>query len=470
LNFPGIVQILPLIKITPAKMTTQIDSSRRNFISNTALGTVATIGAANLLLSCSGSGVKPSKEAALTPMLDQAPDGKVLRAGLVGCGGRGTGAAINFLDAGPNLQIVAMGDVFQDKMDESRAQLKKQRNVELPDDKCFVGFDSYQKVLDADIDIVLLCTPPHFRPAHVEAAVNAGKHIFMEKPCAVDPVGARSILVSAKKAEQLGLSIVSGTIRRVQKDYVETHRRVAAGEIGDIVSAHVVRNGGGLWAKKRRPEWTDTEYMLRNWVNFTWLSGDHIVEQFIHEVDVMNWYIGRNPVKCMGWGGRQRRVSGDQYDFFSVNYVYDNGMQAHCAARQISGCSNLKREIIVGTKGYADCNGTLFHPDGTIMWKYPYPKKGDADQSWKVQDPYVQEHVNLVTAIRTGKQFSDAEAQVNSTLITMMGRISAYTGKDVTWDEMMNSGLTLGPKVYAFGPVPNIPEVPPVIGIEAVLS
>lgn len=451
-------------------MTTQIDSSRRNFISNTALGTVATIGAANLLLSCSGSGVKPSKEAALTPMLDQAPDGKVLRAGLVGCGGRGTGAAINFLDAGPNLQIVAMGDVFQDKMDESRAQLKKQRNVELPDDKCFVGFDSYQKVLDADIDIVLLCTPPHFRPAHVEAAVNAGKHIFMEKPCAVDPVGARSILVSAKKAEQLGLSIVSGTIRRVQKDYVETHRRVAAGEIGDIVSAHVVRNGGGLWAKKRRPEWTDTEYMLRNWVNFTWLSGDHIVEQFIHEVDVMNWYIGRNPVKCMGWGGRQRRVSGDQYDFFSVNYVYDNGMQAHCAARQISGCSNLKREIIVGTKGYADCNGTLFHPDGTIMWKYPYPKKGDADQSWKVQDPYVQEHVNLVTAIRTGKQFSDAEAQVNSTLITMMGRISAYTGKDVTWDEMMNSGLTLGPKVYAFGPVPNIPEVPPVIGIEAVLS
>ena len=165
-------------------------------------------------------------------MLDQAPDGKVLRAGLVGCGGRGTGAAINFVDAGPNLQIVALGDVFQDKMDESRAQLKKQRNIEVPDEKCFVGFDSYQKVLDAWVDIVLLCTPPHFRPAHVEAAVNAGKHIFMEKPCAVDPVGARSILVSSKKAEQLGLSIVSGTIRRVQKDYVETHIRVAAGEIG----------------------------------------------------------------------------------------------------------------------------------------------------------------------------------------------------------------------------------------------
>lgn len=446
------------------------NSSRRNFIANTALGTVATLGATNLLLSCSGTEKRPGKEATPLAMADTAPDGKVLRAGLVGCGGRGTGAAINFLDAGPNLQIVAMGDVFQDKMEDSRAQLKKQRNIELPDEKCFVGFDSYQKVIDAGVDIVLLCTPPHFRPAHVEAAVNAGKHIFMEKPCAVDPVGARSILVSARKAEQMGLSIVSGTIRRVQKDYVETHRRVAAGEIGDIVSAHIVRNGGALWVKKRRPEWSDMEYMLRNWVNFCWLSGDHIVEQFIHEVDVMDWYVGKNPVKCMGWGGRQRRVSGDQYDFFSVDYLYDNGMHTHCAARQISGCSNLKREIIVGTKGYADCSGTLYHPDGTVMWKYPYPKAGDSDLTWKVKDPYVQEHVNLVTAIRTGKPFSDAEAQVNSTLVTMMGRISAYTGKDVTWEEMLNSSLSLGPKSYAFGPVPHIPEEIPVIGIAAVPS
>ncbi|MEK7719737.1 MAG: Gfo/Idh/MocA family oxidoreductase, partial [Bacteroidota bacterium] len=164
------------------------DFSRRNFISTSALGSVATLGAANLLLSCSGPGTKPAKETVSSVMLDQAPDGKVLRAGLVGCGGRGTGAAINFVDAGPNLQIVALGDVFQDKMAESRAQLKKQRNIEVPDEKCFVGFDSYQKVLDAGVDIVLLCTPPHFRPAHVEAAVNAGKHIFMEKPCAVDPV------------------------------------------------------------------------------------------------------------------------------------------------------------------------------------------------------------------------------------------------------------------------------------------
>jgi predicted dehydrogenase len=289
----------------------------------------------------------------------------------------------------------------------------------------------------------------------------------MEKPCAVDPVGARSVLVSAKKAEQQGLCIVSGTIRRVQKDYMETYRRVASGEIGDIVSAHIIRNGGSLWVKTRKPEWSDMEYMLRNWGNFNWLSGDHIVEQFIHEVDVMNWYMGKNPVKAIGWGGRQRRITGDQYDFFSIEYVYDNGIHTHAAARQISGCSNLKQELIIGTKGYADASGTLFSLDGKEIWKYPMPEKGSEDQTWAVKDPYVQEHINLVTAIRKGEYINDAEAQVNSTLITIMGRESAYTGKDVTWEQLMNSNLSLGPKTYAWGPVPDIPEQIPVIGVPA---
>jgi len=443
--------------------------SRRKFISNTAMGTIGTIGAAGLLASCAGS-EKKGAGIKLPALLNQAPDGKVLKAGLIGCGGRGTGAAINFVDAGPNLQIVALGDVFQDKLDTSRAILTKQRNIEVADDKCFTGFDSYQKVIDSGVDIVLLCTPTHFRPAHVEAAVNAGKHIFMEKPVAVDPVGARSVLISAKKAEQMGLSIVSGTIRRVQKDYMETYRRVASGEIGEIVSAHITRNGGSLWVKKRLPGWSDMEYMLRNWENFCWLSGDNIVEAFIHEVDVMNWFTGKIPVKAMGYGGRQRRITGDQYDFFSIEYIYDNGMQTSCGCRFINGCSNLKRELITGTKGFADCNGTLFDLKGNQIWEYPYPKEGDTDLTWKVKDPYVQEHINLVTAIRTGKPISDAEAQVNSTLITMMGRMSAYTGKDVTWEEMLNSDLSLGPKTYEMGPVPNIPETIPVIGIEAILS
>ena len=447
-------------------MESKKDFSRRKFISSTAMATIGTMGAIQLLNSCAENSSKRN-EIKLPELLSQAPDGKILKAGLIGCGGRGTGAAINYLDAGPNLQIVALGDVFQDRLDKCKAELKTQKNVEIPDEKCFLGFDSYEKVIDAGVDVVLLCTPPHFRPQHVEAAVKAGKHIFMEKPCAVDPVGARSVLVSAERAKQNGLCIVSGTIRRVQKDFMETRRRVLNGEIGEIVSAHIIRNGGSLWVIKRRPGMSDMEYMLRNWANFCWLSGDHIVEQFIHEIDVMNWYIGKNPVKAIGWGGRQRRITGDQYDFFSIEYVYDNGMQTHCAARQITGCSNLTKQLITGTNGFADAKGTIFNLKGEEIWKYPYPAEGSTDLTWKVKDPYVQEHINLVTGIRTGKTVNDAEAQVNSTLITIMGRMSAYTGKDVTWDEVMNSDLYLGPKTYAFGPVPGIPETIPVIGAEA---
>lgn len=436
--------------------------NRRNFISKATLG---TLGAASILTACSNQ--KSSKnEIQLPLLLDQAPDGRVLKAGLIGCGGRGTGAAINFLDAGPNLQITAMGDVFQDKIDNCRAELKTQKGVEIADENCFVGFDSFEKVIDSGVDIVLLCTPPHFRPAHVEAAVNARKHIFMEKPIAVDPVGARLVLASAKKAEAIGLCMVSGTIRRVQKDYMETQRRVANGEIGEITSANIIRNGGALWYRNRQPQWTDMEYMLRNWVNFCWLSGDHITEQFIHEIDVMNWYMNENPVKAIGWGGRQRRVSGDQYDFFSIEYVYENGMRTNCAARQINGCTNQKVQQINGTKGYADAAGKLYDLQGNEFWKYPHPEEGDLESKWKVTNPYVQEHINLVTAIRTGKPLSDAVAQVNSTLVTIMGRISAYTGKDVTWEEMMNSDLYLGPKIYAFGPVSGVPEEIPVVGVE----
>jgi len=446
-------------------MKNKEELSRRKFISSTAVAAIGTIGAAQLITSCAGDNMKKN-EKKLPVMLNQAPGGRILKAGLIGCGGRGTGAAINFLDAGPDLQIVALGDVFQDRLDKCRAELKTEKDVEIPDEKCFLGFDNYEKVIDSGVDIVLLCTPPHFRPRHIEAAVKAGKHIFMEKPCAVDPVGARSVMVSSERAKQSGLSIVSGTIRRVQKDFMETQRRVANGEIGEIVSAHIIRNGGSLWVIKRQPRWSDMEYMLRNWANFCWVSGDHIVEQFIHEIDVMNWYIGKNPVKAIGWGGRQRRVTGDQYDFFSIEYVYDNGMQTHCAARQITGCSNMTKQLITGTNGFADAKGTIFNLKGEEIWKYPYPEENAADQTWKVKDPYVQEHINLVTAIRTGNTVNDAEAQVNSTLITIMGRMSAYSGKDVTWEEVMNSDLYLGPTTYAFGPVPGITETVPVIGAE----
>lgn len=439
--------------------------SRRKFISRTALATVGTVATAGIITSC-----KSKPKAKLPVMLNEAPDGRLLKAGLIGCGGRGTGAAMNYLDAGPNLQITALGDVFRDKLDQCREQLKVKKGVEIPEENCFVGFDCYEKVIDSGVDVVLLVTPPHFRPAHIEAAVNAGKHVFMEKPCAVDPVGARRVMIAAERAKEKGLCIVSGTIRRSQKDFMETQRRVTNGEIGDIVSAHIIRNGGSLWVIRKQPGWSDMEYMLRNWANFCWLSGDHIVEQFIHEIDVMNWHIGKNPLKAIGWGGRQRRVTGDQYDFFSIEYIYDNGMHTHCAARQITGCSNLTKQFIVGTEGFADARGTLYNLKGEEIWKYPKPAEDDPDQTWAVKDPFVQEHVNLVTAIRTGNIINDAEAQVNSTLITIMGRMSAYTGKDVTWDEVLNSDLYLGPKIYEWGPVPGIPEIPPVIGAEPKLT
>ena len=444
--------------------------SRRNFLKSSATigakGAVGAVGGIPLISSCSSEERnKKGEELKLPQLLDQAPDGPVLKAGLVGCGGRGTGAAIDFLNSGPNLQIVALGDVFQDKIDACRDLFKKENNVEIPDDNCFVGFDSYEKVLDSGIDVVLLCTPPHFRPAHVEAAVNARKHIFMEKPVAVDPTGVRRVIAAVKRAQSLKLNIISGTIRRSQKDYMETRRRVLNGEIGDITGAHIIRNGGALWFRSRRPEWSDMEYMLRNWVNFCWLSGDHITEQFIHEIDVMNWYLGKYPIKASGWGGRQRRVTGDQYDFFSIEYLYDNGMRTHCAARQIDGCSNGKVEQINCTNGYADAAGKLYDLNGNIIWEYPNTEN-NSNPEWSVTNPFVQEHINLVSAIRTGNTINDGEDQAYSTLVTIMGRVAAYTGKDVTWDEILNADIYLGPRTYTMGTVEGIVEAPPLAGVQ----
>ncbi|MEJ2052258.1 MAG: Gfo/Idh/MocA family oxidoreductase, partial [Calditrichota bacterium] len=236
------------------------------------------------------------------PLMDTAPDGPELRAGLVGCGGRGTGAAHNFLDAGPNLRIVALADLFQDRIDGTRQKLKENKNVDIPDENIYLGFDAYKRLIDSDVDIVILATPPYFRPMMFEYAVNAKKHIFMEKPVAVDPVGARSIMATARKAETLGIQVSTGTQRRHKRDYVETFRRVSDGAIGDITGGNVYWNGGQLWYREPRPEWTEMEYMIRDWVNWTWLSGDHIVEQHVHNLDVFYWFTGMTPVSALGFG------------------------------------------------------------------------------------------------------------------------------------------------------------------------
>ncbi|MDR2472923.1 MAG: Gfo/Idh/MocA family oxidoreductase [Tannerella sp.] len=446
--------------------------SRRDFFKGSALGVLGTVAVPTILTGCSSSGSSDKevklKDVVVPEILPKAPDGKALTAGLVGCGDRGAGAAVDFISAGTGLTVTALGDVFPDKMEVCRKSLKN-KGIDVPDDRCFIGFDAYKKVIDSGVDVVLLCAPPVFRAEHFDYAISKNKHCFIEKPCGTDPVSAKKVLATGKVAASKGLSIISGTIRRSQKDCIETYRRVAGGAIGEIISAHVTRLGGALWHIKRKPEWSDMEYMLRNWVNFNWTSGDLIVEQFIHEIDQMTWFMGdKHPIRAEATGGRQRRYNGDMYDFFSVEYVYDNGRRAHCTSRQIGGCDNSHGIFVYGTKGYTNCNNTIFNLDGSVAWKYPYPKKDDADQTWAVPNPYVQEHIRLVTAIRTDKPVNDVDVHVQSTLIAMMGRESAYTGKFVTWEQINASTMKLGPSEYAFGPVPGIPETPPVAGISPV--
>jgi myo-inositol 2-dehydrogenase/D-chiro-inositol 1-dehydrogenase len=435
--------------------------SRRNFLGKAATVGVAGVVVPTIITSCA----RETKKVVEVPtFLDQAPDGPVLKAGLIGCGGRGTGAIDQFLSAGPNLQVIALGDTFQDRVDATRASILKQHNQEVPLEKCFVGFDAFQKVIDAGVDVVLLATPPYFRPEHLAAAVQAKKHVFAEKPVAVDPTGARSLMATAKKAEGLGLSIVTGTQRRHKRDYVANWQQVRQGLIGELTGGNVWWNQSKLWHKDNNPTWSEMEWMIRNWVNWTWLSGDHIVEQHVHNLDVMNWFFGTHPVKAVGFGSRLRRITGDQYDNFSVDYTFENGMHVHSMCRQINGCAQNVSERLQGTKGSTNCENTILDLAGTELWKYQYPLDKDGKPTNRVSvDPYLQEHIDFVTAIRTGKPFNELENTAISTMIGIMGRISAYTGKETTYEEMMNSDLKLGPTVFAFGPV-DIPKDVPIAG------
>ncbi|MDP4222395.1 MAG: Gfo/Idh/MocA family oxidoreductase [Bacteroidota bacterium] len=436
--------------------------SRRNFIGRAATVGVAGVVAPTIITSCSR---EAKKVVAIPTFLDKAPDGPVLKAGLIGCGGRGTGAIDQFLSAGPNLQVIALGDTFQDRVDACKASIKEKHGQEVPAENCFVGFDAYQKVIDSGVDVVLMATPPFFRPEHLAAAVAAKKHVFAEKPVAVDPTGARSVMATAKKAEGLGLTIVTGTQRRHQRDYVANWQQVQQGLVGQLVGGNVWWNGGKLWHRDNNPSWTEMEWMIRNWVNWCWLSGDHIVEQHVHNLDVMNWFFGVHPVKAVGMGSRLRRVTGDQYDNFSVDYTFEDGRHVHSMCRQINGCANNVSERLQGSKGSTNCQNTILDLAGTELWKYQYPLDKDGKPTNRVSvDPYLQEHIDFVTAIRTGKPFNELENTAISTMVGIMGRISAYTGKETTYEEMMNSDLKLGPTVFAFGPV-DIPKEVPIAGL-----
>ncbi|MGD9929960.1 MAG: Gfo/Idh/MocA family protein [Mangrovibacterium sp.] len=433
-------------------MKEQSNLSRRRFLTNAAAaGAIGMIGA-NVLVSCAEK--QKTVELNLPPLLDQAPDGKPLKAGVIGCGGRGSGAALDFLNAGPNLTIHALGDVFRDRIDDCRNKLKNEANQEIADENIFVGFDAFQKVIDSGVDVVILATPPHFRPEHFEAAVQARKHVFMEKPVAVDPVGIRQVLATAKKADSLGLKIVTGTQRRHQRDYIEVYKQIANGAIGDIVGANCYWNQSKLWHRNPSADWSEMEYMIRDWVNWLWLSGDHIVEQHIHNIDVIHWFTGKYPTKAVGFGSRQRRVTGDQFDNFSVDFVFDNGMHNHSMCRQINGCANNVSEFVMGTKGSSNCQNTIWDAAGAELFKYPYPLDASGQPERNVTiSPYVQEHIDLVTCIRQNIPVNEAEATAMTNLVAIMGRVSAYTGKEVTLDEMMNSDLKLGPSTYVMGDV-----------------
>jgi len=445
-------------------------TSRRRFLENTAaIGAIGAIGASQLIRSCSSEEAATSEVVEPT-FLATAPDGEPLKAGVVGCGGRGTGAAINHLDAGPNLNIVAAGDVFQDRLDSFRKKLKDEKGVELDDSMCFTGFDAYKKVIESDVDIVILATPPYFRPEHFQACVEARKHVFMEKPVAVDPAGARAIMAASKQAEAAGLCVVTGTQRRHQWSYQNLHARVKAGMIGNITATNVYWNMGKLWHVKPQSGMNEMEYMIRDWVNWTWLSGDHIVEQHIHNIDVSNWFMGKTPVEAVGMGSRLRRLTGDCYDNFAIDFVYDKQIHMGSQCRQINDCANSVSEHIRGAKGLmiaGDNRQHIFDNDANVLYEYSSPE--DAAGERLENNPYVQEHIDLVNAIRTGNQIVEAEETAKSNLTAIMGRQAAYTGKKVTWEEMMGAEWKLGPKgELKWGPV-DMDKTIPIAGSAAEL-
>jgi predicted dehydrogenase len=389
----------------------------------------------------------------------------VIRVGLIGCGsrrgGRGRGAAADCVNAGPNVKLVAMGDVFADHLQYTRANLSKlgRDKIDVSDDHCFVGFDAYEKVIRCpDVDLVILASPPGFRPAHIQAAVAAGKHIFAEKPVAVDAPGVRAVLQACEEAKKKNLALVSGLCWRYDTGMREAFQRVHDGAVGDIVALQCTYNTGALWMVPRQPDWSDMEWQLRNWLYFTWLSGDHNVEQHIHSLDKMAWVMrDEYPVKASGIGGRQVRTTpeyGHIFDHHSVVYEYGNGVKLFSACRQQSGCASDVTDHIMGTKGV--CHVDTAH-EATIKVK--------GEEPWKSSKlgggMYQNEHKELIASIRSGKPINNGNYMTKSTLMAIMGRMATYTGKVITWEQALNSKEDLSPAKYEFGPLAVAPVAKP---------
>ena len=372
----------------------------------------------------------------------------VLKVGLIGCGGRGTGAANNALTADKNTKLVAMADVFADKLQGSLAGLRKQfpDRVAVDDDHCFTGFDAYGKLIDSGVDVVILAATPHFRPIHLKACIDAGKHVFCEKPVAIDAPGVRSVLATTEEAKKKKLSIVSGLCWRYHHGVRETMKRIMDGAIGDIITIHETYNTGFVGRQQNRePAWSEMEFQLRNWYFFNWLSGDHNVEQHIHSLDKAAWAMNDEPpVQAWGLGGRQIPKPGNIFDHHAVVYEYPGGLRVCSYTRQQSGCWNETTDHFFGTKGYADV--LKFRIDGENEWRF----RGDGGNM------YVIEHEELFKSIRSGEPINNGVYMARSTMLAILGRMVNYTGQLITWDQAINSQETLAPKSYSFDVDPPV--------------
>ena len=377
-----------------------------------------------------------------------------IRVGIVGCGGRGTQAAEQAVTCAPGLELVAMGDMFRDRLDKSARVLKEslKEKFKVTEDRKFTGFDAYKNVI-ASADYICFATPPGFRPQHVRAAVEAGKHTFIEKPVSVDGPGTRSIIETGELAKQKNLGIVAGTQYRYMPAYMETIKRIHDGQIGKPLNMEIYFLTGMLWMYPREASWSDMEWQLRNWYYFTWLSGDHIVEQHVHNMDTMCWTMRGHPLKAVAMGGRQARTDkayGHIWDHFAVEFEFPEGVKVSSYCRQNDGTYSRVADRVSGSDGVAELRG-LGQPgrinrlNGQNKWRY----------DGAFPNPYVLEHKALVDSIRAGKPINEARQVAESTLCAILGREAAYTGQEVTWEQALNSSTTLGPESHSFGDAPT---------------
>ena len=371
----------------------------------------------------------------------------ILKIGLIGCGGRGTGAAAQALRADPDVELVAMGDIFEDQVATAYDALMKiePAKVKVKNKHKYVGFDAYQKVINAGVDIVLLATPPVFRPLHLEAAVDGDKHIFCEKPVAIDPPGVRRVLEAVRKSKAKNLAVMSGFCFRYANPNRAVFGRVGDGAIGEVLSLSSFRYGGDLSLKPRQAGWSDLEFQLRNWFYYNWMSGDLVIEQAVHSLDMMSWVMGDiSPEKAIGSGGRQVRIDkekGNVFDHFAVELTYPSGVKGYHFARQQTGVANRNSVDVVGTNGKMAVDiGSRYEILGSNPWKYTGPNN----------NMYQTEHDELFASIRSGTPINDGDWMTNSTMVGILSTLAAYSGAEVTWERALKSDVRFGPSPEEF--------------------